>query len=153
MVEPNFTERKKAMKKTLLEYIIAYVVVCGIFILADLLILRDVVFGLVIAAIMFPIIVYIYLSELRGIKRSFCPHCGKKYDYNADIEWEVSSEEEKERSIVAYVDVECSCTECGETNSFTVKRTTATVDPKTGRVKQYNIQNSMKKYFYKAGKK
>ena len=152
MAEPDFKARKKAMRTVLLEYVVSYLIVAAIIMAIDLIVLQDFAFGLIFIGILFPLLAYCYLSGLRGIKRSFCPSCGKKYNYNTDIAWEVASEEEKERSIVAYVDVECACRECGQVSSFTVKRTTATMDPKTGRVKQYNIQNSMKKYFYRAGK-
>ena len=90
----------------------------------------------------------ISFSNRKNINRSFCPSCGEQYDYDRDIVWEVSSEEEKTNAVVANVDVECTCNKCGELVEFSVRQTTASRDPKTGHIKHYNIKNSMKKYFF-----
>ena len=84
--------------------------------------------------------------EIKKIKRSFCPYCGKKYDYDTEIEWEVADITEKDTSHVAAVDFTCHCGDCGQDHEFTAKFTVASVD-KEGRVKQHNINNSIRKYF------
>ena len=99
-------------------------------------------------------------SSLKKVKRCFCPECGEKYDYNNDVEWEVSEIEIKEQKNtnsksytkkivgirIEHVDVECHCANCGATNSFSHKfRTVEVYDD--GQVNVKNIQSIVKKNF------
>lgn len=152
-MEKNFKKRRLAKFATFLKVLFIIAVVEAFYFALDWFILKEYYIALGLSAFML-VVVYIPMlfSELKRVKRSFCKYCGAKYNYNRDIAWEVSSEEEKTNSLVAYVDVECTCQNCGAEVDFTLKQTTASVDPKTGRVKQYNLRNSMRKYFYKPNK-
>lgn len=149
--EDKFNERKKAMRGYFIKSLIfagiaaAICAVIGTF-------LGGILIGLIVAAVVICISAYFVLKNLVSIKRSFCKACGAKYNYERDISWEVSSQQEKERSVVAHVNVECTCPNCGEITEFSVTQTVASIDPKTGRIRQANISNLMKNYFYKPNK-
>ena len=97
--------------------------------------------------------------ELKRVKRCFCRECGEKYDYNNDVEWEVSEIEIKEKNTnpnsdrkqiagirIEHIDAECHCANCGATNSFRHKFRTGVVYD-NGQVKVDNIEIIVKKYF------
>lgn len=153
--ENKFSEREKAKKKSLKANLIAGGVVGAIF---------GLIFGIICATESFWLIFIVPIpfvlfglglgfalaySDIKRIKRSFCPSCGEQYNYDSDIAWEISSEEEKtNNAVVANVEVACTCHKCGEQVDFSVRQTTQSQDPRTGRIKKYNIENSMKKYFF-----
>lgn len=86
--------------------------------------------------------------ERKRIKRSFCPNCGEKYNYQNDVSWEVSDVETNDKKQVARVEFECTCHECGHTTEFAEKFVTATID-ENGKIRNNNIQDQAKKYFIK----
>lgn len=149
--EDKFNERKKAMRGYLIKFFIITGVTAAICIVVGA-IFGGIQIGLILAAIIVGVCAYFGLRNLVSIKRSFCKFCGAKYNYENDISWEVSSEEEKERSVVAHVNVACTCPRCGEVTEFSVSQTVASVDAKTGRVRKSNISNLMRNYFYKPNK-
>ena len=84
------------------------------------------------------------------VKRHYCKYCGEKYDYEADVSWSVVSEDNNGQKIVATVEFECDCGNCGEQSIFSKKFTTAQVieNKNTGQssVRHYNLKNMVKKY-------
>lgn len=93
------------------------------------------------------ILVYTTMQKKR-VNCSFCPNCGKKYDYETDISWEELERNSTEKSVKAKVEFECSCSNCGHVNEFTKEFTVATLDP-NGNIKHHNISSLARKYFVK----
>ena len=93
-----------------------------------------------------------FMTEKKRIMRSYCPACGKKYDYEEDVEWVEGSEEEKDNgktaSLVSTVDFTCTCSNCGNESSFTEKFTVAKRD-ENGKITRYNLKDLARKYFVK----
>lgn len=85
-------------------------------------------------------------NDRKRIKRTYCPECGEKYDYDEDIEWEVEDVVTGEKREEATIEVECCCGNCENERSFRVKMTTAYFDA-NGNLKENNLYNQMKKYF------
>ena len=118
------------------------------------------IFGVAFGGICEIVLLIVWIpSELKRVKRCFCPECGEKYNYNNDVEWEVSEIEIKEKNTnpnsdrkqiagirIEHIDAECHCRKCGATNSFSHKFRTGVVYD-NGQVKVDNIQIIVKKYF------
>lgn len=118
------------------------------------------VFGLAFGGICEIVALIVWLpSELKRVKRCFCPECGEKYNYNNDVEWEVSDVEIKEKSTnpnsdkkqvagvrIEHIEAECTCSKCGANSCFSHKFRTGVVYD-NGQVKVQNIQTIVKKYF------
>ena len=116
--------------------------------------------GILFSGICMLMLLFVWLpASLKKVKRCFCPECGEKYDYDNDVEWEVSEIEIKEKITnpksdrkqlagirIEHVDVECHCANCGATNSFSHKFRTGEVYD-DGQVNVKNIQIIVKKYF------
>ena len=84
------------------------------------------------------------------VKKCFCKECGKRYDYDNDISWEVISEETTSNSNgarkTAKVEITCSCSNCGNEKTFNKNVCIATVD-RNGKVTHTNLDAELKKYF------
>ena len=98
-------------------------------------------------------------SNLKRVKRCHCRECGEKYNYNRDVEWEVTDIELKERNtnpnsdkkqIVAvrieHIDAECHCENCGAVSSFHHKFQTG-VEYDNGSADVKNIETLVRRYF------
>ena len=87
------------------------------------------------------------------VKRSFCPECSRKYDYEDDVSWEELDERTESSSdgsgrLISNVEINCLCENCGNSITFTKKFTIARVD-KNGRVQRYNLGSQIRKFFIK----
>lgn len=95
-----------------------------------------------------------FVSEKERIMRSYCPECGKKYDYENDVAWVETEENTRSgsngetASLEATVEFTCTCENCGNQTSFSKKFTIARVD-KDGNVKRSNLKDLARKYFAK----
>ena len=87
-----------------------------------------------------------FIIERLRLRRIYCPHCREKFDYETDVGWEVSGVETKGNKSVAIVAIECTCSNCGETPSFTEKFTVGRIDDK-GNYHESNINSSVRKFF------
>ena len=148
----------KAKGKVWINFGILTIVFVAISVLISLTLLP--LFGVAFGGICEIVLLIVWIpSELKRVKRCFCPECGEKYDYNRDVEWEVSDIEIREKNanpnsdrkqIVGirfeHVDAECHCARCGATRSFSQKFRTGVVYD-NGQVKVDNIQVIVKKYF------
>ena len=83
-------------------------------------------------------------------ERSFCAACGKKYDYEDDVSWEVVEEYNSDGSstsrLIDKVEITCSCANCGNESSFTKNFTVSTLDSR-GKLTQKNLETEIRKYF------
>ena len=103
---------------------------------------------------------YLYFQEKQKVKRNFCPKCGKRVDYENDVEWAVIETDEKSynpssgnsssrkmtEKEISTVEFTCTCAECGEETTFTKKFVTA-ITYDDGTVKEHNVTTLAKKYF------
>ena len=161
-VEEESKATKKPVEKAKRKVWISFGIITIIFAVISVLMSR---FGLSFLGVAFGgicefVLLIVWLpSELKRVKRCFCPECGEKYDYNNDIEWEVSEIEIKEKNTnpnstqkqiagirIEHIDAECYCSYCGTTNNFSHKFRTGVVYD-NGQVKVENIQIIVKKYF------
>ena len=101
-----------------------------------------------ISGLLFLIFMIVNMSDRKRIRRSYCPHCGEKYDYEEDVSWECTNVVTGDREQTAELEICCSCDNCGEETVFTKSFKTASVDSQ-GRIKEYNLQNEVRKYFVK----
>lgn len=98
--------------------------------------------------------VWVGYDRLEKVKRSYCPACGKKFDYENDVSWEETEENEKTNSssssttatLEATVEVQCHCANCGNSIEFTKKFIIAKMD-KDGKVTRKNLRTEVRKYF------
>ena len=152
------TPFSRAKRKVLIFFGVAILFFVAISVLISALV--DAFLGAVLGGIWIACILILALpSELKRVKRCFCHECGERYDYNRDVEWDVTEVEIKEKSTnpnsnrrqvvgirIEHVDVECSCENCGATASFSHKfRTGEEYDD--GHAKVQNIQTLVRKYF------
>ena len=86
------------------------------------------------------------VSERKQIKRSHCSNCGKKFDYEDDVSWELLSTRTTDSNKYANMDVICECSECGEVKNFQMEITIASID-KNGNLHQQSVEGTMRKYF------
>ena len=142
------TPRKKALMKNTIATIVWFLI--GVVVAVIGVMNADMTdWGGFVAAIGALLIIFALSSggqTKKRIKRSYCPECGEKYDYNDDVEYVVSEEIEKNTSIEAVVDFECTCGNCGNSTEFTEKFTIASID-KNGNVVYKNLGTEAKKYF------
>ena len=103
---------------------------------------------------------FIYKGENERIKRSFCPNCETKYDYEDDVSWEVTQENVSypksnssssndvyaRRTAVLEFSCECSC--CGHVTGFS-KNFEIAVQYNNGNIREKNIRTEARKYFVK----
>ena len=84
------------------------------------------------------------------VKKCFCKDCGKKFDYEEDVVWEVISEEthssSNRASITTTVRITCTCSHCGYEKTFTKRICTASVDS-LGKTTCYNLEDILRSYF------
>ena len=143
------SEKKAAIRKTVIEWIIATAVVSALAIGISA-IFNYIGAGLLLSLIMCLItIFYIIPSSIISINRSFCSECGAHYDYDNEIRWEVTREENTGDDIYDYVDFECYCSNCGKIRQFQIKFKVAYYDKKKNAVIRNNIQTLVRNYFYK----
>ena len=82
------------------------------------------------------------------IRRSFCPSCEEKYDYQNDVAWECTHVETTARKQKADVEVECTCHACGHKTAFKERFVTGEVD-EFGAVQEYSLYDLVRKHFIK----
>ena len=146
--------REKALKKNLIESLVCFIIglVLAIVVLfvpleEDLQII-SLIAGIV-AFVCFVIAIMFLAIDRPKIKRNYCKNCGEKYDYESDVSWSKISEDNDGKKIVATVEFECECGNCGEEVSFIKKFTTAEViTSQNGNtsVRHYNLKDLVKKY-------
>lgn len=90
---------------------------------------------------------FIFLSTKKRIKRTYCLHCGKKYDYEADVAWEVTNVTTKENSQDALIIFECTCSQCNQTRNFSKNFRIASYNNNTQSWTKHNVKNLAKLYF------
>ncbi len=142
------TPRKKALRKNTIATIVWFLIGLAVAIVG-VMNADTTDWGGFVAAIGALLIIFALSSSAKTkkqIKRSYCPNCGAKYDYNDDVEYQVSEEIQKQASIEAVVEFECTCGNCGNTTEFTEKFTIASID-KNGNVVYKNLGIEAKKYF------
>lgn len=84
-------------------------------------------------------------ADKKRVKRSYCPYCGEKYDYEEDVAWEVSNVTVSNNDKKADVEFQCVCSNCGEETTFTKNFRIAYFQ--NGKYVEKNIQAEAKKYF------
>lgn len=102
---------------------------------------------LIIAGISFLFMIGAIIDKGK-VKRSYCPYCGEPYDYEDDIEWDVSDVITDSKKRTATVQFNCTCSECGKETSFSKKLTVASLD-NNGKLTEYNIYDLARKCFKK----
>lgn len=118
-----------------------------------------ILFGVIVAVGSAGFLLFLYSKENQKNKRNFCPNCGVRIDYENGVEWGVTGYEDKEytpnansnnkqviKKRIATVEFTCTCTECGETKSFTQKYD-AIVWYDNNTKKENNIETMAKNYF------
>lgn len=85
------------------------------------------------------------VADRKRVKRSYCPYCGEKYDYEEDVAWEVLNVTVSNNNKKADVEFQCVCSNCGEETAFTKNFTIAYFQ--NGKYVEKNIQTEAKKYF------
>lgn len=85
------------------------------------------------------------VADRKRVKRSYCPYCGEKYDYQEDVAWEVSNVTVSNNDKKADVEFQCVCSNCGEETSFTKNFRIAYFQ--NGKYVEKNIQTEAKRYF------
>ncbi len=142
------TQREKALKKNKTA-IIVLILIAAISFAGGGILISFTDFGgfvIVFAAIIFIAAIATIADRVR-IKRSYCPYCGKKYDYEEDIAWETDNVSiENDSKQVATLDFECTCSACGKTTTFSKKFTIGQFDNQ-GNYKEYNVKSLARKYF------
>ena len=141
------TTREKAKRGNLILFIVMLLI--GIVaIVLDLVVFSSTI--VLIIGIVFVVgAIYIFFSTNTAIKRSFCPKCNTKYNYNEDIEWEEVNEIETESKVVGTVEFVCHCPNCHEEQTFTKKFTLSYYNEKKGEWKDNNLETLTRKYFIK----
>lgn len=91
---------------------------------------------------------YTYFNCMQRVKRSFCPECGRKYDYEDDIAWGVSDEVETQDKVTAMVEFECTCSHCGKNVNFRKNFVISRYDKQKNAWINSNITQLAKKYFW-----
>ena len=91
------------------------------------------------------ILTIVVVLDRKRIKRSYCPHCGEKYDYEDDIAWEVSNVTIFNSDKRADVKFQCVCANCGEETFFTKNFKIAYFQ--NGKYIEKNIRTEAKNYF------
>lgn len=86
---------------------------------------------------------------MQRIKRSYCPACGKRYDYEEDIAWDVGEVVETDKKVTATVDFECKCQACEKTTEFSKKFVISRYDEQKKKWVDSNIKQLAKRYFVK----
>lgn len=102
-------------------------------------------FGMVIGGL-FILMGFGCIGQVGSIKRSHCPECGMKYNYEDDVEWRVGEVITSDRKQEANVEIACECANCGHVTEFEKKFTVATIDNQ-GNVKETNLESSIRKFF------
>ncbi len=97
------------------------------------------------ATFIFIVLTGVVNSDKKRIKRSYCPYCGEKYDYETDVSWEVTNVTISNNDKKADVDFECECSNCGEETRFTKNFKIAYFQ--NGNYVEKDIQVEAKKYF------
>lgn len=135
-------EKKKAITRQIIIYAIAGVLafVTGLFFGTV-----GLIFG--IAAV--GICAYFCFYNIIAINRSFCSKCGAKYDYEGEISWTVTQEENTGDAIYDYVDITCHCSDCGEVKQFQQKFKVAYYNKQKNTVVRNDIRTLVRNYFKK----
>ena len=135
-------EKKKAITRQIIIYAIAGVLafVTGLFFGTV-----GLIFG--IAAV--GICAYFCFYNIIAINRSFCSKCGAKYDYDGEISWTVTQEENAGDAIYDYVDITCHCSDCGEVKQFQQKFKVAYYNKQKNTVVRNDIRTLVRNYFNK----
>ena len=139
--------KEKALKEN--TKIVIVMELIGVICLAIGIIFEDLVFIGVIGLILIPAGFFVLSDGKKRINRSFCPYCGEKYDYENDVSWEETERFDEENKVVANVEFECCCSNCGETQEFSQKFTILSYDKNKNTWKQNNLKTMARKYFWK----
>jgi transcription elongation factor Elf1 len=120
-----------ANKKTKYFFILVGAIALVFSVLAALL---HIFFGIIMLVGCAGIFAFLYLKENQKNKRNFCSNCGTRIDYENGVAWKVTEYEDKNytpnansnnkqiiKKRIATVEFTCTCTECGDTKSFTQK--------------------------------
>ena len=91
------------------------------------------------------------LGRRTRLKRIYCDLCGKKYNYEEEVEWEVKSYVTKSTGTntakkEANIKVQCTCGNCGKTQTFYKTVTIASVDSR-GDIRENGADDDIKFYF------
>ena len=91
------------------------------------------------------------LGRRTRLKRIYCDLCGKKYNYEEEVEWDVKSYVTKSTSSSsaskeANVKVDCTCGNCGKTKTFWKTVTVASVNSR-GEIREKGVDVALEAYF------
>lgn len=139
--------KQKAKKENLLTFIIITVIAAVCLIVGG--IFETLRFLFFFGGLLVIIALGVYISGVIRIKRSFCPYCGAKYDYESDISWVESSRIDSENQVESIVDFECSCPDCGKETAFSKKFVIMQYDKNKNKWTTFNIRDKAKNYFWK----
>ena len=142
------TPREEALKKNKLALLIMVVItiVSAILSIVSELILPNLAVVFLVVSLLGIILIFAGFYERKKIKRSYCPYCGLKYNYEEDVSWIVSNVTTTDKNQKANVHFECGCKNCGKTTEFYQSFTVAFIDNQ-GNIKENNIKELAKKYF------
>ncbi len=102
--------------------------------------------GLILVGLIVALLLTTEFYERKKIKRSYCPTCGNKYEYETDVSWDTLSVITKNTTRESRLRFNCTCSICGNKTEFAQSFTTASID-KNGNLVEYNIYDRAKKYF------
>ena len=144
-------KKEKTLKKALRQAKLwgLYLVLIGVvFAVVGTLILPDLAAIMIMAGV-FTVLVapYIWWTERKRAKHSFCPSCGKHYRYESDVAWETIDRSETTTKVTDRLEFTCICADCGESQSFIKKFCVQYYDEKKNRWVSENIRTMAKKYF------
>ena len=143
------TPKDKALKSNKITFIVLEVIgiacLAAGYIIGDMVLYAGVLFGGCFV-LMGP---YVWAKGKKCINNSFCPECGTKYQYETDVEWEVTGQTDDGNKEKAIVEFNCVCRKCNHEAEFTQTFVTAYYDNKKGTWVRHNVKTLARKYFWK----
>ena len=152
------TPREEALKKnsrvTWLSLIIGVLSIVVSFVLLNFDIQIEFAGVLLLGGFIEIIIFFVCLGRRTRLKRIHCDLCGKKYDYEKEVAWEVLSYVTKtgtngNAKKEANVKVDCICGNCGTSKTFGRVVTVASINGQTGELREVESADPELKFYFR----
>ena len=129
-MKKDMTSLKHALRKNTICIIVSFAVSIILFAISSIVGGGEI---LILLSIIGFVAGILFIGEIGRIKRNHCKVCGTKFKYDTDVSWEETSTEQNIKqpqnsnpesvyaTVESYVEITCTCSNCGNERVFNKK--------------------------------